>query len=187
MSAESWISVDTETSGPTPANGSLLSFGACLVDDPATGIELLLRPDPAAPWDEAAARIHGLDRATLERDGLHPADAARALDAWLVEVVPAGRRPVFVALNAPFDWMFVADLVWRHLGRNPFGHSALDTKALYLGRHLDTVESWAATSRVRMLERYPVALPHTHRALDDAREQAVILREILAGARAPRG
>jgi hypothetical protein len=34
-----------------------------------------------------------------------------------------------------------------------------------------------------MLERYPVDLPHTHDALDDAREQAAICRAILAGAR----
>ena len=28
------ISVDVETSGPSPTTGSLLSVGACLVDDP---------------------------------------------------------------------------------------------------------------------------------------------------------
>jgi DNA polymerase III alpha subunit (gram-positive type) len=106
-----------------------------------------------------------------------------AFETWLVQVVPDGSRPVFVALNAPFDWMFVADAAWRHLGRNPFGASALDLKALYLGRHLDTVGRWRDTSRVRMLERYPVGLPHTHHALDDAREQAAICRAILAGAR----
>ncbi len=184
MTAETWISVDTETSGPVPATGSLLAVGACLVDDPDTGIELLLRPDPTRAWDERAQRIHGLEQADLERDGLEPAEAARALERWLATVVPDGSRPVFVALNAPFDWMFVADLLWRHLGRNPFGHSALDLKALYMGRHLHEVGRWAATSRLRMLERYPVDLPHTHRALDDAREQAWIVREVVAAARA---
>jgi DNA polymerase III epsilon subunit-like protein len=186
MGSETWISVDAETSGPAPAVGSLLSIGACLVDDPAIGIEILVRPDPALPWDAAAQRIHGLDRAMLERDGLQQAEAARQLDAWLGRVVPAGSRPVFVALNASFDWMFVADLVWRHLGRNPFGHSALDIKALFLGRHLGAMGEWAGTSRLAMLEHYPVDLPHTHRALDDAREQAAILRAILAGGRVAR-
>ena len=183
MTAETWISIDVETSGPSPSTGSLLAIGACLVDRPEEGIELFLRPDPALPWDEGAAAIHRLDRETLLRDGLPPADALAALDAWLGRVVPAGSRPVFVALNAPFDWMFVADAAWRHLGRNPFGVSALDLKALYLGRHLGSVGEWAQTGRLRMLERYPVGLPHTHRALDDAREQAAILRAILAGAR----
>jgi ribonuclease T len=179
---ESWISIDVEASGPSPATGSLLSVGACLVDRPEEGIELLLRPDPALPWSDEAAAVHRLDRAALERDGLEPRAAMEALEAWVTSVVPAGARPVFVALNAPFDWMFVADACWRHLGRNPFGIGALDIKALYLGRHLGDVRAWSATTRLRIRERYPVDLPHTHRALDDAREQAALCRAILAGA-----
>jgi DNA polymerase III epsilon subunit-like protein len=181
---ETWISVDVETSGPTPAAGSLIAIGACLVEHPELGIELLLRPDPDLPWLAEAEAVHGLDRDLLLREGLDPADAMTALEGWLERVVPAGSRPVFVALNAPFDWMFVADAAWRHLGRNPFGTNALDLKALYLGRHLGEVDGWRDTSRIRMLERYPVSLPHTHHALDDAREQAAICRGILAGARA---
>ena len=185
MTAETWISVDVETSGPTPATGSLLSIGACPVDDPGEGIELLVRPDPSRPWGAQAATVHGLDRETLLRGGLAPRDAMERLASWLGRVVPAGSRPVMVALNAPFDWMFVADACWTHLGHNPFGPSALDIKALYLGRHLDEIERWADTSRVRMLERYPVVLPHTHRALDDAREQAALCRASRARRRGP--
>ncbi len=183
MTHETWISIDVETSGPTPSTGSLLSIGACLVQRPEEGIELLLRPDADLPWSDEAATVHRLDRAVLARDGLEPGAAMAALEAWVARVVPAGSRPVLVALNAAFDWMFVADAFWRHLGRNPFGIGAIDIKALYLGRHLDEVEAWSETTRLRMLERYPVRLPHTHRALDDAREQAVLCREILAGAR----
>jgi DNA polymerase III epsilon subunit-like protein len=179
MAAETWISVDVETSGPTPSTGSLLSIGACLVDDPEQGIEVLLRPEPGLPWGADAEAIHRLDRPTLEREGLQPAEAMARLEAWVAAVVPAGSRPVMVALNAPFDWMFVADACWRHLGRNPFGHGAIDIKAVYLGRHLGEIERWGDTARVRMLERYPVDLPHTHTALADAREQAAILRGIV--------
>ena len=181
MTTETWVSVDIEASGPTPSTGSMLAIGACLVDRPETGLRLFLQPDPDLPWDAQAQSIHGLDRAELERNGLAPAAALRALEAWLAEVVPPGSRPVFVALNAPFDWMFVADAAWRHLGRNPFGPSALDLKALYLGRHLDDVTHWSETSRVSILERYPVSLPHTHDPLDDAREQAAICRALLDG------
>jgi ribonuclease T len=179
LTTETWVSVDVETSGPTPSTGSLIAIGACLVDRPDVGVRLLLRPDPDLPWTAEAESIHGLRRADLERDGLEPAAAMRAFDAWLADAVPPGTRPVFVALNAPFDWMFLADATWRHLGRNPFGASALDLKALFLGRHLDEVSRWADTSRVRMLERYPVGLPHTHDPLDDAREQAAICRALL--------
>jgi DNA polymerase III epsilon subunit-like protein len=181
--AETWISVDVETSGPSPATGSLLAIGACPVDRPEDGIEILLRPDPALPWSDAAEAIHGLTRERLAREGLEPAAAMRAFAGWVERVVPAGSVPVFVALNAPFDWMFVADYAWRHLGGNPFGISALDLKALYLGRHLDVLERWSETSSDAMRARYPTDLPHTHRALDDAREQATICRRILAEAR----
>jgi DNA polymerase III epsilon subunit-like protein len=181
LAPETWISLDVETSGPTPHTGSLLSIGACLVADPDRGIELLLRPQTDLPWSMEAEAIHRLDRATLEREGWPPAEAMAELERWIAEVTPEGSRPVMVALNAPFDWMFVADAFWRHLGRNPLGHAALDIKALYLGRHLDEVEAWAHTSRRAMLERYPVALPHTHNALDDAREQAVLCRLIVEG------
>jgi ribonuclease T len=178
MSAETWISVDVETSGPTPATGSLLAIGACLVDRPDEGIELLIRPDPALPWSDAAEAVHGLSRERLARDGLAPAAAMEDLAAWLERAVPAGSRPVFVAFNAPFDWMFVADAAWRHLGRNPFGISALDLKALYLGRHLGEGLTWAETSSDHVARRHPVDVPHTHRALDDAREQAALCRAI---------
>ncbi len=181
MAAETWISVDVETSGPTPHTGSLLSIGACLVEDPDRGIELLLRPEADLPWLAEAEAIHGLDRALLEREGFVPAEAMAELERWIAEVTPEGSRPVMVALNAPFDWMFVADAFWRHLGRNPFGPSALDIKALYLGRHLPEVDRWSLTGRRAMLEHYPVALPHTHAALDDAREQAVLCRLIVEG------
>jgi ribonuclease T len=185
VDAETWISVDVETSGPTPAAGSLLAIGACLVERPEEGIELLLRPDPALPWSDGAEAVHGLGRERLARDGLPPGEAMEQLAAWLERVVPAGSRPILVAFNAPFDWMFVADAAWRHLGRNPFGMSALDIKALYLGRHLEGVRRWGETSSDQVRARYPVDLPHTHGALDDAREQAAICRRILAEAGRP--
>ncbi|MFH1474905.1 MAG: 3'-5' exonuclease [Chloroflexota bacterium] len=183
MRNEAWISVDVETSGPTPGTGSLLAIGACLLDRPAEGIELLLRPDPALPWNEDAEAIHGLSRERLAREGLAPGAAMGLLAAWLERVVPSGGVPVLVSFNAPFDWMFVADYAWRHLGRNPFGISALDIKALYMGRHLDSVERWAETTNHHVRRRYPIDLPHTHGALDDAREQAEICRRIRDEAR----
>lgn len=170
------VSVDVETSGPSPSVASLLSVGACLVDDPSQAIYLELRPEPGRGWDAAAAAVHGLDRDRLEREGLAPADAMSRLVAWLDRVAHGG-RPVFVGLNAGFDWMFLADALWRALGRNPFGHAPLDLKALYMGR--DAVRHWGDTTREDMARRYPVAEPHTHNALDDARAQAAIARRLL--------
>jgi hypothetical protein len=74
--------------------------------------------------------------------------------------------------------MFVADYLHRFVGRNPFGYAALDLKAVYLGRH--AIAQWSETTKEHVRERYPVALPHTHNALDDARFQALLARQLLA-------
>ena len=173
---EALVSVDVEASGHSPATGSLLSIGACLVEDPAVGLYLELKPLADRPWNADAERIHGLERARLERDGLEPTDAMRRLAEWL-DTACVGRQPIFVGFNAPFDWMFVADYLWRYLGRNPFGISALDLKSYYMGR--DGIERWAATRRAEIDERLGLESDHTHHALDDAREQAMLARLLL--------
>jgi DNA polymerase III epsilon subunit-like protein len=176
------ISVDIEASGPSPSVASLLSVGACLVDDPSEAIYLELRPGPDRMWDDAAASVHRLDRDRLEQEGLPLGDAMQRLVAW-VDHVAHGRRSVFVGLNAGFDWMFVADALWRTVGRNPFGIAPLDLKALYMGR--DGVATWSRTTRRDITARYPVDEPHTHNALDDARHQAVLARRLLRDPRDP--
>jgi DNA polymerase III epsilon subunit-like protein len=173
---EIWISVDVETSGPSPSSGSLIAIGACRVDDPAQGFSVELQPLPDRAWSPSAEEIHGLSRERLATTGVEPGQAMQDFANW-IEATAEGGSPIFVAFNAPFDWMFVADYFWRYLGRNPFGHTALDIKALYLGRHLDAVTRWHETGRIQILETYPVDLPHA--ALDDAREQAAICRRLL--------
>jgi ribonuclease T len=180
---ETWISVDVETSGPAPSVASLVSIGACLVDDPARGFEILVRPIPGRGWSDEAEVVHGLSRERLAAEGEDAAAAMVRLAAWVEAAVPAGSVPVLVSFNAPFDWLFVADYCWRYLGRNPFGIGAVDLKALFMGRHLGAVRSWSETRSADVRRLYPVDLPHTHGALDDAREQAEICRRILAGTR----
>jgi ribonuclease T len=174
------ISVDVETSGPSPSTGSLIAIGACVVTDPTQGFYRELQPLPTLPWDSGAARVHGLDPAELATSGTPPARAMEDLAHW-IDAVRGDRRPVFVGFNAAFDWMFVADYCWRFLGRNPFGHSALDLKALYMGR--DGVERWSATGKEDVGARYPVPEVHTHHALDDARMQAALARRLLGDPR----
>lgn len=176
MTAEALVSVDIEASGSTPSTGSLLSIGACLVADPDVGVYLELRPAADLPWDESAALVHRLDRERLAREGLDPADAMGQLEAWLVRVCD-GRQPVFVGFNAPYDWMFVADYFWRHLGRNPFGVSALDLKSYYMGR--EALGSWGETRRVHIDSHFSLEPDHTHHALEDARGQAKLARILL--------
>jgi hypothetical protein len=98
------------------------------------------------------------------------------LDAWVRDQA-AGRWPVFVGFNAPFDWMFVADAFWRYLGRNPFGISALDLKSLYMGSL--GVTSWEQTRKVHIERALGLRFEHTHNALQDARDQARLAQVLL--------
>src|SRR3954453_24237031 len=100
--SEALVSVDIEAAGPSPSTGSLLSIGACLIEDPEAGYYVELRPISEHGWDDEAEAIHGLSRERLLRDGLEPADAMEQFAAW-IETAAAGRRPVFVGFNAPFD------------------------------------------------------------------------------------
>lgn len=167
------VSIDVEASGPSPSTGSLLSIGACLVENPQIALYLELKPLPGQPWSEDAERIHGLSRRQLEESGLEAAAAMQRLAAWLTEVSDR-REPVFVGFNATFDWMFVADYFHRFLGHNPFGASGLDIKAYYMGRR--RLVRWDETRLDLVARRYGLAAVHAHHALDDAREQARLMR-----------
>lgn len=183
MSDELLISVDIEASGDSPSNGSLLSIGACLVDDPSVGIYLELKPVPDLPWSDEAEGVHKLTRDHLERNGLDPADAMGQLDEWVRDQAQ-GRWPVFVGFNAGFDWMFVVDAFWRYLGRNPFGIAALDLKSLYMGSH--GVTRWGQTRKVHIERRLGVHFEHSHNALEDARDQARLAQVLLLQRRGKR-
>ena len=178
LPSEAYISVDVETSGPNPGTYSMLSIGACLVSDPQRGFYVELQPlnSNAIP---GALAISDLSMTELAEHGLSPTQAMARFEAWLEAEIPSDRRPVFVAFNAPFDWMFVNDYFHRFLGRNPFGHSALDIKAFYMGL---TGIRWARTSMKYLARRYLAGRKLTHNALRDAQDQAELFAKILAEA-----
>ncbi len=178
-----YISVDVETAGPSPGLYSLLSIGACLVQEPAQGFYVELQPVNERSTPESLA-IHGLDLQKLAGQGLPPAEAMLRFAGWLEEVVRPDLKPIFVALNAPFDWMFVNDYFHRYLGHNPFGHAALDMKAFFMGL---AAVSWRESTLRRMGARYGMKQPLAHHALQDARDQADIFRRMLAEIDPPEG
>ena len=89
----------------------------------------------------------------------------------------AGRDPIFVGFNAPFDWMFVADYLWRYVGRNPYGISAIDLKSYYMAR--ENVATWERTRRTYIDDVLGIEPDHNHHALDDAKGQARLAKVLL--------
>ena len=122
-------------------------------------------------------RSTGWSLERLPREGVEPAEAMARFEAWLRAEVPAGALPVFVGFNAAFDWMFVADYFQRFLGRNPFGHTALDIKSYALGIHGG---AWGDTTRRALARRYPDHPHLTHHAVQDALDQAALFRRLRA-------
>jgi hypothetical protein len=115
-----YISVDIESSGPIPGEYSLLTIGACLVDDDSTTFAASLKPLNRNAVPEAMS-VSGLSLDELERTGQPPADAMAAFGEWIAQATQDGTKAVFVGLNAPFDWSFVNYYFHRFVGDNPFG------------------------------------------------------------------
>jgi len=176
---ERYISVDVETAGPHPSQYSLLTIGACTINGTHSTFYVELRPENMNFVPEALA-VSRISMERLAERGQPPKQALLQFERWLKEVTPEGQRPIFTAFNAPFDWMFVNDYFHRYLGRNPFGHAALDIKSYYMG--LARV-SWAETSMRYVSPRYLGDQQLTHHALRDALDQAEIFSKMLAEAK----
>src|SRR5438105_4615667 len=100
-----FISVDIESDGPIPGDYSMSSLGAVVVGSPEHTFYREFRPI-SDRFDPQAAAVSGLDRDRLLASGHDPAEAMREFASWIASVATGG-RPVFVAFNATFDWMFV--------------------------------------------------------------------------------
>lgn len=176
---EIYVSVDVETAGPIPAAYSLLSLGACVVSNPKQHFYVEFQPitDNAIP--EALA-ISGFSLNELAQRGEAPEVAMRRFHDWISEIC-SGRTPVFVGFNAGFDWAFVNWYFYTYLGKNPFGFSAIDIKAYYMG--LSGCRWSETTSRQLPPAFQPTETIANHNALTDAQAQAEIFAKLLSAPR----
>ncbi len=166
---EIYVSVDVEAAGPIPGKFSLLSIGACLVQDPEHVFSVLLKPI-SREADPEALKVSKLSLEDLERDGTDPREAMLSFETWLNQL--AGHddaKVVFVGLNAPFDWSFINYYFHNFIGRNPFGFTAIDIKAYYMGAmgcH------WSETGSSHIAKLVKPKRKPDHNAVHDAQYQA---------------
>jgi len=177
---ETYISVDIETDGPIPGPHSMLSFGAAafgtdraLLDTFTANLELLVgaMPDPktAAWWTEQSTAY-----AKTRENCVAPSAAMPRFVSW---VEGLGKRPVFVAYPAGFDFTFMYWYMIKFAGRSPFSHSALDMKTFAMAK-LGT--EYRNSTKRNMPKAWFSDRPHTHVALDDAIEQGELFMNMLA-------
>lgn len=179
---EIYVVTDIESDGPCPGLHSMLSFGSCAVNE--NGEELgvfsanlkLLEgsiPDPDTMdfWKQnpkawGATRIDPID----------PAVAMKSYVSWIESLKQYG-KPIFAGEPAGFDFTYVYWYLLRFGCGKPFSHSALDIKTLAMAA---LKCNYADAVKRNFPRRWfnPLA-KHTHVAIDDAREQAYILIQIL--------
>jgi ribonuclease T len=169
---EVFISIDVETSGPIPGEYSLLSIGACDVDEPTRVFTVELQPINKNA-DPKALEVSGLSLEELAKRGAPPEKAMAAFASWLQSFLNETDTPVFVGFNAPFDWSFINYYFHKYLHVNPFGFSALDIKAYYMGA---TGCSWRETRSSALDAELKPAHKSDHNALHDAQYQAELFR-----------
>jgi hypothetical protein len=174
---ETFIAVDIEADGPLVGVHSMLSIGAVNVADPTKTFYAEIKPISDDFLPDALA-VSGLDREKLKAEGKDPAAAMTELTAW---VKSFKGRPVFCSFST-WDFSFVYWYLVRYTGKSPFGHSSLDMKSFYMARF---GTSWGETIKRKIAEQRPQLLaglgPHTHNALDDAKEQGELFQRMMHG------
>ncbi|MCK6530793.1 exonuclease [Myxococcota bacterium] len=177
---EVFVSTDVEADGPIPGPHSMLSLGAAAFTaekELVSTFEVNLHTLPGAAPDEATmAWWKGFPDAyaAARKDPVDPAEAMGRFGGW---VKGLGGKPVLLVYPA-WDYLWVHWYMVRFVGRSPFGLGALDIKS-YLAALMD--EPFHEVSKRNMAKRwFDPGLDHTHRALDDAKEQGALFCNVLA-------
>ncbi|HEV7377614.1 MAG TPA: hypothetical protein VGN95_23055 [Pyrinomonadaceae bacterium] len=176
---EIYVSTDVETDGPIPGPHSMLSFGSAayladktLISTFTANLETL--PGATAhpetmKWWETQADAWAACRQNLQT----PQQAMQQYAAWL-KGLPG--KPVFVGYPVVFDYMFVQWYLHKFTGGSPFSFSALDIKTYAMAL---LKFDYSETTKATMPRRWFDDLPHTHLALDDAKEQGALFCNML--------
>lgn len=169
---EVFISVDIETAGPIVSEHSMMTIAACLVYEPEVNFSIMIKPISEMFIPEAL-EVTGLTLEQTEKEGFTPIEAMKKFSTWINSNVPKNYRPVFVGLNAPFDWSFINYYFLKYIEHNPFGISAIDIKAVFMGA---TGCSWYDTKSSSIDRMVAPSLEGNHDALADAKYQAELFR-----------
>jgi DNA polymerase III epsilon subunit-like protein len=191
--------IDTETGGLDPEKHALLSIGGVVVDRmgaPLGMLELLV--NDAGELCEDALRHNKVDPELARSAGLQPADAVRALHAFLRAYFPGAfsehprpeDRVVLAGHNVAFDAAFLRRL-YRLAGQDfeqVYSHRMLDTGSIRRFLALAGILPDIEPSLGRIAEELGIETVglERHTALGDALLTARVLRRMIEIAQAMR-
>jgi hypothetical protein len=178
--AEIYVSTDIEADGPIPGPHSMLSFASAAYRADKTLVatcEANLATLPDAHGDPRTMEWWQTQPDAWAACRVNPREPAAVMPEYLAWLKALPGTPVFVSYPAAFDFMFVQWYLVRFTGESPFAHAAIDIKT-YAMALLGT--GYLASGKRRMPKDWFDPLPHTHVALDDAKEQGALFCNMLA-------
>lgn len=176
---ETYVSVDIEADGPIPGPHSMLSLGAVAYDDAGGYVDeyaanLAPLPD-AEPYPATMEWWRQFPEAWAAiREGTRPPATVMKEFAHWVEALPG--TPIFVAWPATFDFMWVYWYLIRFTGRRPFSEHGIDMRSYAMGMRK---KDFRHCGKNYLPQRWFSESPHTHVAIDDAREQGELFVRML--------
>jgi len=172
---ELYFSIDIECDGPIPARNSMISIGAVAINEKAEKIgeySANLKPledcDPEISTTAFWKNYPEAYRKSTEgaRD---PIIIMKEFYDWVKSF--KAEKNVFVAYPAGFDYQFINWYFMTLLGKNPFSFNILDIRSFAMGI---LGVSFGESSPDKLPLEWQSDLPHTHVAIEDARQQADI-------------
>lgn len=179
--AEIYVSVDIESDGPSPGRNSMLAFGAAAFErgnrTPIDCFEINLKPLPdATPDPNTMSWWKGQPEAWkyITTNPVSPELGMKRFSNWL-HGLPG--KAVLTGYPMTFDFTFLYWYHWEFVGKPVFGFQGLDIKTLAMDR-------LGIDFRQAVKRRFPKGwfrecCKHTHKPLDDAIGQGVLLINIL--------
>ena len=157
----SYISVDVESDNQSPANGSMVCFGAVLVSDITKTFYGKTKPITTI-YNIDALNISGFSREEHENFE-DPFIVMQEFDKWIREV--SHGKPTFISDNPAFDWQWINFYFHKYLNYNPFGFSARRIGDLYCGMVNDA-------SKNHEWKKFYRKTTHDHNPVNDAKGNA---------------
>jgi hypothetical protein len=177
-----YVSIDMEADGPYPGPHSMLSIGAVAIvgsdrkDWPTFKVNL--RPLEGATRHPNTMRWWSDYPEAWEAATTNPIDPREAMQQfreWVMEL-PVGVKNA--CIWPCWDFMWVHWYFEHFLGNDPFGFAYLDMKSYAAGK-LDI--SFGKTQKFIFPKAwFEDSGKHSHDALEDAMEQALMLKNLLA-------
>lgn len=177
---ELYISIDVEADGPYPGSPplgpgySMVELGACTLDGRHVFSEFL--HPVTKEWDEGALEAIGRTRQQTLDDGRPPTIVMSQFSRWLKALADEYSVSLVPITFSTWDWVWVWTYLQRYTSPVVFSHSSLDIKSYAMGKlRYDGFKKTGKRNLVKAVGELP---PHTHRALDDALEQAELFKRL---------